>query len=120
MMNDFIKNPFIRDYTNILEKETNNMLEFIGLNKEYLNVQLKGISTIKKDETLNNIETKLNNTLKALDDYKNNFETFKISDEIKIFLKNYVEEIILPQHQDIKKILDDKTKNLVLVNLNQN
>ena len=114
MMNTYIKNPFIEQYKTTLNKETMAMLDFIEENKEILRIQLKDLLSMNNDEVLNNIETKLNNTIKAIDDYKLHFKSFKISDVVKNFLNEYVENNILNNHKPIKKILDERTKDLIL------
>ena len=68
---------------------------------------------MNKDEILNNIETKLNNTIESIEAYNLHFKSFKISDKVKNFLDEFVEKNILSNHIQIKKILDEKTKDLI-------
>ena len=118
MMNSFIKNPFIEQYSNAINEATKDMINYVEENRESLKLDLKDLLIMNKDETLNNIETKLNDTLEAIDKYKSNFESFSIPQDIKNFLDNYVSSNILSVHQEIKTILDEKTKNLILNYLN--
>ena len=120
MMNSYIKNPFIKQYSKTIQEATNNMINYIQENKELLRIELKDLLIIDKDETLNNIEIKLNDTLEAIENYKSHFKSVEISENIKNFLDTYVESNILPKHQEIKNILDSKTKNLVIDYLNKN
>jgi hypothetical protein len=94
------------------------MIYYIEENKELLRIELKDLLIMNEDETLNNIETKLNDTLKAIENYKSHFEGFVISQDIKNFLDNFVDNNILSFHTEIKKILDDRTKNIILDYLN--
>jgi hypothetical protein len=120
MMNTYIRNPFIEQYTKTLKESTDEMLNFIYENKEVFRLELEGLLTMNKEETLNNIDSKLNDTLKLVDEIKTYFDSFKISTEIEEFLDNFAEKNILSLHKEIKNILDDKTKYLILDYLNIN
>ena len=120
MMNTYIKNPFIEQYTKTLKDSTDEMLNFIFENKEVFRLELEGLLHMNKDETLKNIDAKINDTLKLVEKIKTYFDSFKISTEIEEFLDNFAEKKILPLHQEIKTVLDDKTKYLILDNLNLN
>ena len=120
MMNSYIKNPFIKQYSKTIQEATNDMINYIQENKKLLRIVLKDLLIIDKDETLNNIETKLNDILEAIENYKSHFKSFEISENIKNFLNTYVESNILSKHQEIKNILENETKNLVIDNLNTN
>ena len=117
-MNSIIKNPFIEQYTNTIEQATKDMIDYVEENKELLRIELKDLLVMNKDETLNNIETKLNDRLKAIENYISHFTSFAIPQDFKNFLDNFVENNILSHHKEIKNILDDKTKNLILDYLN--
>ena len=117
-MNSIIKNPFIEQYTNTIEKASKDMIDYVEENKELLRIELKDLLVMNKDETLNNIETKLNDTLKAIENYNSHFASFAIPQDFKNYLDNFVDNNILSHHQEIKDILDDKTKNIILDYLN--
>ena len=119
LMNTFIKAPFVDEYTKIINKETNDMNYFIEKIIEEGRVDLNKIFTLDADSVLLDIENKLNNTLKAVELYKNHFNTFKISSEIKIYLDNYGKDIIYPKYENIKDILDTATKEIIIENLNK-
>ena len=118
MMNAYIKDPFIEQYSKTLKSETNKMLEFIEDNKEQLRIQIDDLLSMNVDETLNNIETTLNKTLQAIEDYNFHFDSFKISNNVKAFLNDYIERNIISNHNQIKDILDERTKNLIWQYLN--
>ena len=119
-MNTYIKSNFIEHYTKIVKESTDNIFNFIAENKEALRIEVKELLVMNKDETLKNIENKLNDTLNSIEEYQEYFESFKISKEIYDFLDNYVEKNILSYHQEIKNILDERTKNLLLDYLSKN
>jgi len=120
MMNTYIKSNFIKQYTKVVKESTDNIFNFIAENKEALRIEVKELLVMNKDETLKNIENKLNDTLNSIEEYNEYFESFKIPKDIYDFLDNYVEKNILSCHQEIKNILDERTKNLLLDYLSKN
>ena len=72
MMNNIIKKPFIEQYTLTLNKET-EMNYFIEEIKEEGRDDLNQLFTLNSDNILNDIEIKLNNTLKAVQLYNYHF-----------------------------------------------
>ena len=120
LMNSIIKGPFIEQYTNTINKEANNLNYEVEKIKEGGREELNKIFTLNADTVLTDIETKLNETLKAVKLYNNQFDTFKISDEIQIYLDNFGKDIIYPYFENIKNILDDVTKELIMSNLEKN
>ena len=120
MMNIYIRKPFIEQYTKTIEQETNEMLHYIEVNKEPLILVLNDLEIINKDDTLNNIEIKLNNTLKAIEDYNSYLKNFRLTKGVKDFLDNFVENYLISEHKDIKKIVDGETINIIVDNLNIN
>ena len=119
MMNSYIKFPFIEQYSKTIKESTDDIINFIHENKESLRLSLKELLVVNQDETLKNIETKLNDTLNSIEEYKEYFESIKISKDIQDFLDNYASKNILSYHQEIKSILDDKTKNILQESLSK-
>ena len=118
MMNNIIKTSFIEQYTKAINKETNDMYYFVNKAKEEGRDSLNNFFTLKTDEILSDIETKLNNTIKAIKLYKYHFNnTFKVQNEIQQFLDDFGKDIILPKFQEIKDLLDKETKELIRNNL---
>ena len=72
MMNNIIKKPFIEQYTLTFNKET-EMNYFIEEIKEEGRDDLNQLFTLNSDNILNDIEIKLNNTLKAVQLYNYHF-----------------------------------------------
>ena len=119
MMNTYIKNPFIEQYSKALKESNDDMLNFIFENKEQLRTELEDQLSLDKEETLHSIDIKINDTLNLVEEIQKHFDSFKISKEIEDFLNNFAEKKILSLHQGIKNIFDDKTK-YILDNLNKN
>ena len=120
LINYNIKNEFIEEYKIMLNEETNNIIIFINENKNLIKTKLNSLNAIKTELILSDINSKLNNVLESINNYNNNFNSFQISNEIRISLNNYSKSTILPYYKEIKSILDDCTKDIVLKNLNKN
>ena len=121
MMNNIIKNPFIDQYTKIIQKETNELTYYIENRKEEIKEDLNKLFTLNSDNILLDIECKLNSTLKAIQLYNYHFNSsFKISSEVQQYLENYGKDIIYPKYEDIKSILDKYTIDLIMDNLIKN
>ena len=119
-MNNYIKNPFIQEYSKTLNEETNKMLEFVEENRELAKADLNTIFTLKPDDILSEIENKLNNTLKAIEAYNLHFKSFNIPDRVKKFLDQYISNTISPKYEEINNILNTATKDLIMNNLETN
>ena len=117
MMRENIKNPFISDYTKVLNEATNDMKNVIENTKIQLKAELDNMFTLDSDTVLANIQKKLNNTKYALDQYNKHFETFKISEEVLEYLDTFGEKIIVPKYYKMKELIDKRTAELVIINL---
>ena len=120
MMNNLIKNPFIEQYKITLNKETNEMNYFIKQLMEQLKPQLNKIFTLNTDNELKDIENKLNKTVRAVEAYNSHFKSFKISDQVKIYLEDFGKDIIYSKYQYIKILLDSQSKDIIFENLQKN
>lgn len=86
MMNIYIKNPFIEQYTKILKESTEDLIDFTNDNKEMFKLEMKEVSLVfDKNEVLNNIENKLNETLNSIEEYHAFLNKGKISEDIELF-----------------------------------
>ena len=119
-MNNYIKNPFIQQYSKTLNEETNKMLAFVEENKEIAKADLNEIFTLKPDDVLSEIEKKLNNTLKAVEAYNLHFKSFNIPDSVKKFLEQYIKNTISPKYEEMNNILNAATKDIIMNNLETN
>ena len=119
-MNNYIKSPFIQEYSKIFNKETNEMLDFIQKKKDLAKLELNEIFTLKPDDILSEIEIKLNNTLTAIEAYNLHFNSFNIPGRVKIFLEQYISNTISPKYEEINNILNAATKDLIINNLETN
>ena len=118
MMDNVIKANFIEQYSKRIQKETNEMNYFIEKTKEEGREELNQLFTLNSDDILLDIETKLNDTLKAVQLYNYHFNsTFRIAYEIQKYLDDFSKDIIYSKYEDIKNLLDTATKDLIRDNL---
>ena len=120
MMNTYIKEPFVKQYSNTLNKESQNMLYFIEQNKEVTKVEFNTIFTLNTQDVIIDIENQLYSLVNAVDNYNTHFNSFTLPDEVINYLNNYVFNEIKPKYEEIKNIIDIATKDLILSNLDQN
>ena len=119
-INTYIKDPFIKQYSKTLNDESKDMIYFIEKNKEDVRSKFNVLFNLKVHDVLLDIEEKLNNTLKSLEAYISHFNSFSIPDEVKIFLNNFAFNIIKPNYDSAKNILDEATRYLIKENLQKN
>jgi len=116
-MKNIIKDPFIKEYTSVLNTSTEEMKYFIELSKIQMKVELDKIFALDSNSILADIQTKLDKTNSSIEEYKAHFEKFKISQEVIDFLDKFGEEMIAPKYKEIKDFLDEKTVKLAINNL---
>ena len=116
-INKNIKNPFMEEYKTNLNEATNYMKYFIESQQIQLKAELDNIFNLDSDLIFAEIEKKLNSTLNAIDEYNSHFSSFKISEDVNTFLINFGENIIEPKYKNIKELLDKRTEELILNNL---
>ena len=121
MMNSYIKEPFIKQYTDNLNIESKNMLDFIEDDKKIVNEEdFISMFTLNTQDVITDIENKLNNVTNAINAYNTHFDTFKIPSEVINYLNNYVFNEIKPKYEEIQNIIDNSTKDLIISNLEKN
>ena len=120
LMNKNIKNTFIEQYKKILNEENNKMKEFIQENKNIINYNLNNLTICKTDNIILKIRDKSKDILSVIKKYNLHFNSFFISDEISIFLNNFIKINIVPYYQGLKNIIDFSSKDIIINNLNEN
>ena len=120
IINIYIKKPFIDQYTKILIQEKSEILDFVEKNIETIKILLNQITTMEPDETLSNIENKLNKTLNAIKDYNSHFDSFEIMPSVKQYLNEFGIKVILPKYETILNDLNFATRDIIITNLDLN
>ena len=119
LMRENVKVPFISEYTKVLNSATDDMKYFVENTKIEMKVELDSIFSTDSDSVLVDIQKKLNNTYNAVDKYNQHFETFKVSKEVIDFLDSFADNKMVPKYIQIKELLDKKTAELVIINLDK-
>ena len=120
IININVKNKFIEQYKQIINEEINNFLNFTEENKNMIKEHLESLNTIEVSKILSDIKSKINGITNIIDIYYLHFNSYEISEEIKILLNNYCKETITPYYKEIKSILDTSTKDIIVQNLDKN
>ena len=120
IININVKNKFIEQYKQIINEEINNFLNFTEENKNMIKEHLESLNTIEVSKILSDIKSKINDITNVIDIYYLHFNSYEISEEIKILLNNYCKETITPYYKEIKSILDTSTKDIIVQNLEKN
>ena len=116
----YLREKIIVVYKKMLDEKTEVILRRINSERAYLKNQLDDILSIDPDDVLNEINTKLNSTLEAMNDYYNHFEQFVLPNGIKEYLYSYGEKEIHPFCEDFKFLIDNLYKDVIISNLDKN
>lgn len=117
MMKENIKTPFIEEYSSVLNSATKDMKTFVEDTKIELKAELDNTFSLDSDSILADTESKLNETKTSIDEYNAHFATYKIPEDVINFLENFGNDVIVPKYRQIKDLLDKKTAELVIINL---
>ena len=120
MIEKYLGEKIIAVYKNILDEKTESILRRINSEREYLKKQLDDILSIDPDDVLNEINTKLNSTTEALNDYNTNFEQYNLPSEIKDYLYSFGEKEIHPFSEEFGLLIDNLYKDIIILNLDKN
>ena len=116
----YLREKIIAAYKKMLDEKTEVILRRINSQRAYLKSQLDDILSIDPDDVLNEINTKLNSTLEAMNDYYNHFEQFVLPKGIREYLYSYGEKEIHPFCLDFKLLIDNLYKDVIISNLDKN
>jgi len=117
MMKEKIKDPFIKQYVAMLNEATDNMKDFIEETKIPLKANFDNLFSFDSNTFLSQIQSKLNDTNNIIEEYNSYFNSFKISEEVIKFLDNFAEDLLIPKYLPIKELLDKRTQELIVNNL---
>ena len=120
MIEKYLGEKIIAVYKKILDEKTESILRRINSEREYLKKQLDDILSIDPDDVLNEINTKLNSTTEALNDYNTNFEQYNLPSEIKDYLYSFGEKEIHPFSEEFGLLIDNLYKDIIILNLDKN
>ena len=117
LLNKYLKEKLISSYTNVLNQKTEEMIKTVHTQRELIKARIDDLFSLNPDEVLNDINNQINYTLTSINEYKEHFNAFKISDEIISYLNTYGKNIILPSYEQLKTLLNKVTKDKIFENL---
>ena len=116
----YLKQRLISSYKKTLEDKTNEIINYVEEKKEDLKSQIGNFFSLGTEQVLTEVNQKINNTLKAIENYKEYFESFEIPNSITEFLNDYGNQYIHPLFKKMKTELNKETKNIILNNIENN
>ena len=103
-LNLYLKEPFIKSYNEVMNKKTNEMLNFANKQKEQLRQNIYDKLTINSENILNVINENQNKTENSINEYYAHNKTFNINNDLIQYLNSFYDNNI-----------DDKISNLITI-----
>ena len=120
VLEKYLKEKFIKDFSDILQERTDDMLQDFYREKEKLIANLSDLFSSEKDEDLNAVNRNINITLESINTYKVYLNTFTISESARNFFDKYPENVILPIFKKFKVDLNERMKQIIFSEINTN
>ena len=120
ILDKYLKQRLISSYNLILEDKSNEIINYVQSKKEDLKSTIGDFFSLGTDEVLNEVNQKINNTLKAIQNYNEYFESFEIPNSLTDFLNDYGNQYIHPLFQKMKTELNKATKNIIVEHIDDN
>ena len=110
-LNIYLKDSFIVPYKEIVNKETNEIIDYVKETKNKLMNHIDNYLTLESENVLEEINIKINNILELINDYNSFLKDFKIPDELVHFFNDFGTNNIKPIYDEFKKKLDKIVNN---------
>ncbi len=120
ILNQYLKKKLISSYKKALEHKSNELISYVRGKKEDLKSQIGDFFSLGTDQVLNEVNQKINNTLRAIQNYNEYFDAFEIPNSTIVFLDNYGNQYIHPLFEKMKKELNKASKNIIVDNIDNN
>ena len=120
MLEKYLKEKFIKEFSDILDEKSNEILKLLYKEKLNLIKSLDRLFSSTKDEKFNSINKYINITLNSIEEYKNSLSNFEISENPKNSIINYPKNIILPIFQKFSTDFTEKMKYSIITEINNN
>ena len=118
ILNYYLKQKFVNQYINKINEETEEIVNLVNDCRNQLIIEMNDYFTLDSENILEEINSQINKILKAINE--NNFDSFKISEEIIEYLNNYGEKNIKPIYNEFKSKIDEISKNQIILNFEKN
>ena len=120
LMNKYFKEQLIESYSRVMNMKTFQMIQTIKDEREQFKSEIDDYFTLETDEVLSDINLKLNKTLNSINKYNEHFNNFSISKDLGQFLNNYGENSVKPNFQQFINLVNEATKNKIILTVDQN
>ena len=120
LMDKYLKDKLISSYTKVMNEQTADMVLNVEEKRETLKSILDDLFSLEPDSVLNDINNKINNTLRSIEKFKAHFTTFEVSNNLVDYLNNYGKYNIQPKFDGILDILNKETKNKITDTVGKN
>ena len=118
VLEEYLKEKFINSFTDILEKESKEMIDVFNQEKNNLTQRLDYLFSSKEDKDLNEINKDINNTVMSIKDYKTYSSYFSFSYNLRNYYKNFSNEKLLPIFQKFNSDLNENFKKSMKDSIN--
>ena len=118
VLEEYLKEKFINSFTDVLDKESKEMIDVFNQEKNNLTQRLDYLFSSKEDKDLNEINKDINNTLMSIKDYKTYSSYFSFSYNFRNYYKNFSNEKLLPLFQKFNSDLNENFKKSIKDSIN--
>ena len=120
VLEKYLKEKFTKDFSDILQEKTDDMVQDFYKEKAKLIANLDDLFSSEKDEDLNAVNRNINITLESINSYKVFLNTFTISESARNFFIKYPENALLPIFKQFKADLNERMKQIIFSEININ
>ena len=120
VLDRFLKDKFMIAFSELLNETSQKMIDDFNEEKKNLDETLTDLFSSEEDKDLNAVNKYIKITLDTIQNYRNFFYTFNISQSAKDFFINYGNNVLLGIFQHFNKDLNKKLKDAITTTINNN
>ena len=114
----YLKNRFVDSFRNILDEETNNLLDDFDYEQKRLKEELDKLFSEKIDNDLHEVNKNIHSTIASIWDYYMFIRTFSIPDKLSNFFALYANTTIVPLFETFRYDLENLTYISIVETIN--
>ena len=114
----YLKNRFVDSFTNILDEETNNLLDDFDYEQKRLKEELDKLFSEKIDDDLHEVNKNIHSTITSIWDYYIFIRTFSIPDKLSNFFALYANITLVPLFETFRYDLENLTYISIVETIN--
>ena len=120
LLNKECKSKFIDSYSNVMNVQTDEMIQTIEDLKIKIRLKIDDLFTVDIEKVLNQTNYVMNMTLDSIKEYEAYFKSFSFPDNLIAFFDSYGDNIIQGAYEGLETLINKLTKNETLTHLEQN